>query len=350
MRHRLSLALLLLALPLSSCDSAKEAADKPMPKLGEPGFIPPNPPSCAVEWADTMMDLSECSAWLCEATKDCAFRQGWTGQTPWGDRMNWPFHDQRTCTQDILSSSALLFSSVKYMEGAAFDCFGENQACGQSIAAGAEFLMDAAVGLGRAASDCPYVGDNPPWNSNRDLPLRGFRCWQDIWRAIQRMLKAAKYIDVAIETCDTTPPQQEPEPADSKPKPERLSSTAPAVTPQANAPEANPRPSPAPAPTPQAVPSAASAPAAAPQATPSPAAPPKPMPNKKAPAAAPKPVPQGAPKPSARLGAAPEGDWASLEMPSPFARPAAQAQPVERRLRERVARQSAARELPAGAP
>lgn len=87
----------ILGSTLGVARQTKEAADKPMPKLGEPGFIPPNPPSCAVEWADTMMDLSECSAWLCEATKDCAFRQGWTGRAWDGVAPDAAFRGVGTC-------------------------------------------------------------------------------------------------------------------------------------------------------------------------------------------------------------------------------------------------------------
>jgi len=217
-----SMAVLVAVCGLRAC-AAQDEEQEP-PKLGEPGFVAPNPPSCVAEWADTTMDLTEFAGFVTLSTASCAQRQGWTGQTPWGNKVKYPLHDQRACAGDVLGGASLLFSSVGDLEAAAFDCFGDNQACGEMIMDSAEYLVDAAIALTKAVKDCPYTGDNPPWNSNKDLPLKGWGCWKNIWRVIQRLVKTAKSIDVAVATCELTPP--EPQPA-ATPKPQPKPKPAP---------------------------------------------------------------------------------------------------------------------------
>merc|ERR1719291_1274202 len=67
------------------------------PKLGEPGFIPPNAPQCSVDWADSITDVTMIAGSIIATQSQCAMELGWTGEADCGDLRICPGHQQRTC-------------------------------------------------------------------------------------------------------------------------------------------------------------------------------------------------------------------------------------------------------------
>jgi len=173
----------------------------PAPKV----YMAPNPPSCALEFTNIMYHLTKVAVDITLETKTCAWNMGWLGQTPFGDKQQWPFHKERACTVLVLQTISLVGAVVGDIEAIMFDCFDHNQACGQAIAHAAQFLIDSANALVVAASVCEPPGADAPFYSVHDVPVKGFICWATIWHSIQRILKASKFIDVALLSCDQTP-------------------------------------------------------------------------------------------------------------------------------------------------
>jgi len=202
----------------------------PTPKT----FTAPNPPSCALEFTDTALHLTKLAASITLSTKSCALNMGWFGQTPWGNKEQWPFHKQRVCTGLILSALTLVTALVADVEAIMFDCFNNNQACGQAIAHAAQMLLMSANSLVLASGVCEPPGKDPPFYSVKDPPLKGFICWATVWHSIQRILKASKFIDVALLVCPhaplptmddvVAPPAPEPEPDEDVPAEGAMSS------------------------------------------------------------------------------------------------------------------------------
>jgi len=177
------------------------------PTTAAPAFTAVNPPSCAQEWADTLQKLTNFAVDVTYASSQCAYNMGWQGETPYGNKQVYYAHNGRGCAGLLLDGFACVFAAVASLEGAAFDCFNNNQACGQAISSTARYIVESGAALVSAADDCNPPGGHPPYfDQGYDVPVKGFFCWSDIWHFGQRILKASKYIDVAIATCDTTPP------------------------------------------------------------------------------------------------------------------------------------------------
>jgi len=177
------------------------------PTTAAPAFTAVNPPSCAQEWADTLNFLTKFSVDVTYASSQCAYNMGWYGETPYGNKQVYYSHNGRGCAGLIIDAFAQLFAAVSALEGAAFDCFNNNQACGQAIASAGRRILEGSKSLVSAADDCSPPGGHPPYfDSGYDIPVKGFSCWADIWHFGQRILKTSKYIDVALGTCETAPP------------------------------------------------------------------------------------------------------------------------------------------------
>jgi len=170
-----------------------------------PVFTAPNPPSCAQEWADTANDLTRFAVDIIDATAACGLNRGWYGNSPDGNLQTWPFHNGRGCAALIIDAFAKFSSTIGDLEAAAYDCFNDRtQGCGQSIAQTAQCMFEGTTSLVTAVDNCEPPGGNPPYiKTGSDVPVEGFLCWSNIWHWGQRMLKASKYIDVALGTCPT---------------------------------------------------------------------------------------------------------------------------------------------------
>mmetsp|Transcript_79967 Transcript_79967/g.216421 ORF Transcript_79967/g.216421 Transcript_79967/m.216421 type:complete len:272 (+) Transcript_79967:133-948(+) len=188
-----------------------------------------------------MKDLTAFSLNIIRATTECAQELGWSGETIEGDDKVQPFHNENVCAVEILS----MFSKVASIFGDSFNmafvCFNSNQACAQTTVSIATYLLDASKDLASADQFCQRIGADPPFYSKVDAPYGGMECWAVIWNAITKVLKAAKFTDVAINVCaPSVPTVPEPEPV-PEPIPKGTTAAAePAPEPVAGAAAAEP--------------------------------------------------------------------------------------------------------------
>lgn len=192
-----------------------------------------NPPSCAQEWADSLNTLTAVAVDITYSTTSCAENMGWIGQTWEGNKQRFPFHDGRVCAALIIDTLSNLFDTVASLEGAAFDCFNNNQACGQAISSAAKEMLEGINALVAASDDCAVPGGTPPYipdpDDGYDFPAQGFACWADIVTFVQRILKSSKLIDVALDACPLTAPTPTGG-DDAAPQPTAVNGSAPAPT------------------------------------------------------------------------------------------------------------------------
>lgn len=203
----------------SVAEAEAEAEAEPM-ILG-----PPNLPACIAEWTDLLTDMTHGVNLIIQQTTLCAEELGWYGQTPvtvsGGKPKNWdkrvgPFHSQRTCADSIVNMISKFAFSVADVESLMFDCFNNVQACGQSVSKATGKLLEGSERLIGATQYCAQPGSDAPFFKTSATPSDGFYCWVRIWGFIQRVVEAAKYIDVACSTCGMDVPmpevEYEPEP------------------------------------------------------------------------------------------------------------------------------------------
>lgn len=200
-------------------EGGPESEPEAEPRVGEPGFVAPNAPQCAVDWVDNVDNLVNVAKDIAMATTTCAYQMGWSGQTLSGDLQINPFHDPRDCADLILEVTVMLSEVTVNFEDAAFSCFGSDQVCAESCASAFQLVVDAGRSFIKPASDCVPIGSNPPFNSNKDPSIQGWQCWADLWHVVQRIIKAAKYVDTAIGSCASAAPEPEGEGA-PEPEPE----------------------------------------------------------------------------------------------------------------------------------
>jgi len=169
-------------------------------------WVSPNPPSCVVDLADLLASLVGAVQALIGSMIACppVFAEGITYA-----------EQQRLCALPILNFLTFGSDAVADVEGAAFDCFNQNQACGQAISFASGDLLDVAIAITAVIDLCPFT-------VNED----GFTCWARIWNIVQLLVEAAKYIDVALATCPITENLSEPKPEGPAPEPTKSDKAA----------------------------------------------------------------------------------------------------------------------------
>jgi len=160
-----------------------------------------NPPACAVELVNAMWSLTRVGRSIEQATTICAYELGWTGATAWGNKEVWPFHNRVVCAEIVIGILADAALAVGDLEGQAFACWNNNQACGKAIAEAAHSILQAAQTLVSISKRCQPTGAVAPYFSNKDSPITGFRCWARTLWVMQRLIRAAKFIDTACDSC-----------------------------------------------------------------------------------------------------------------------------------------------------
>lgn len=164
-------------------------------------WFSPNPPACAEEISAVIWDLSEIASNIIQETRLCS--QGYFGIDDQPGLPNW--HEPQLCANRILQTFAFTARGFADFFAASFDCFNSNQACGQSIGQIIRALMEAIDGIIDATRLCEPPGTAPNyWNT--DLPQSGLMCWWRVWHSVERLMKAAKFIDVAVDTCGAASP------------------------------------------------------------------------------------------------------------------------------------------------
>lgn len=103
-------------------------------------------------------------------------------------------HRERVCAAHTITQIATFVGAAGDGLAISFDCFNNNQACGQAIAAAIQRFLQAGGALVAAADFCepPVIGPDA---------LAAFNCYRKVWHAMQKMIQASKFIDVAVATC-----------------------------------------------------------------------------------------------------------------------------------------------------
>lgn len=174
----------------------------------------PNTPGCANSFGLAMEHSVEGTTRVVRATVLCARERGWYGQTIFGNKKVYPFHNDRRCAESIFRIISEYAETARDIFDAMATCFQIDQGCAQSISGTLENFMEALEALMGATLACAPPGADPPYFSNDDIPVRGFICWERVERIVERLLVSARYIDSAIESCPkdagsyglTTPP------------------------------------------------------------------------------------------------------------------------------------------------
>lgn len=149
-----------------------------------PKVFSPNPPGCAADVADFVCDITDAALGIVHDTVLCSAATGW-------------HHRERVCASHVVTQLASFSGATGDALAVSFDCFNSNQACGQTITGAIQWALQAVATLVSLIDTCePPSG---PWSSEQ--ALNGFNCWRRTWHIIQRLLKTAKFIDVAVNTC-----------------------------------------------------------------------------------------------------------------------------------------------------
>jgi len=163
----------------------------------------PNPPACAAETVDNIKKLVDLSVSILPLTKVCAEGTGWAPVSdPWLVEQGLfapNTHNQIACLSGILGAIGQVCGFTSSILALSFDCFNNNEGCGQSITGVINNFIDVAGVLIQASGFC-----KPPGQNGGDDTMQGFRCWQSSFKAMQKIVAAAKLIDVAINTCNPT--------------------------------------------------------------------------------------------------------------------------------------------------
>lgn len=199
----------LICLALFAAASCGVLAQAPAASTPAPHkIISPNPPACAAEMADLLTHITDFATGLTNDFVICS-------EGPRNRFLNPAWRDPRACAQQIISQISFLTDASSSGLALAFDCFNDNQACGQSICDTMTAFLESAVAITTASNWC----QNPATHDVGNADIAGFRCWRWTFRAAQRIVKAAKFIDVAVSTCDmqtqSNLPPAPPPPADT---------------------------------------------------------------------------------------------------------------------------------------
>lgn len=181
------LALTVVVTVLRAAEAQQVDADGPGQSTHR--IFSPNPPACAAEVADDLKHFTDIGTGIVTLTTKCAMNGGWrdvAGRTQ--------FHSKFTCAGALIDTIQQCADTASSTMALVFDCFNDNQACGQSIAAVISNFLDVAAALLSATKTCEPM--------QQDEVISGWKCWADTFKATQRIVQAAKFIDVAISTCN----------------------------------------------------------------------------------------------------------------------------------------------------
>mmetsp|Transcript_97936 Transcript_97936/g.204287 ORF Transcript_97936/g.204287 Transcript_97936/m.204287 type:complete len:362 (-) Transcript_97936:489-1574(-) len=171
-----------------------------------------NPGLCAANLMDILKHTTRTAIEIVFSTTLCAEERGWSGMDRLARRKeNWPFHDQIGCATTVsitISNTALSLADGFSMSQT---CFHKAEACGVAISQTTSYLADVSLRLEWAVQNCALPWEVPPYNAV-DYPVAGFSCWAACIGTIQRIIKAAKTIDTAIEVCGDMSSIPEPPP------------------------------------------------------------------------------------------------------------------------------------------
>lgn len=215
----------LLLLSLLAKFSVSVAAPSPSSTASDgnvaPKYFSPNPPGCATTVTRILSRLTILASAITRETTVCAYRFGFheglddvqSGYVFDHDERNWPLdHSERSCAIKIVGTIGQVSGLVADVEALLFVCFNINQGCGQTIAKAFKLITRAAnIGV-RTSVYCEVPGKDQPYWPNHDIPLKGFLCWKIVWKQLQLLLTAAKFVDVAVMMCPTSP-QEPPQPS-----------------------------------------------------------------------------------------------------------------------------------------
>lgn len=160
----------------------------------------PNPPKCAEVVSDAIRDIVEVSVRITDETSLCATATSvGYGTGPIGSGSISSSHRPLFCGESIVLQLAFWSRLAADLLSGSFNCFNNNQVCGQATSEIVRAFLEALTSLISADRFCmlPGVGPNP-------LPVSdeaGYKCFDRIWHAIARMFKMAKFIDVAVMSC-----------------------------------------------------------------------------------------------------------------------------------------------------
>jgi len=161
---------------------------------------PADRPACSVDVADMIFHLTGGATIIARLTTDCTKDVGWdqedaSDRAGFPDGYNPPIFDQGLCADRVLWMLSRFTWAVEDSFAASFDCASTNVACGQAISDAMRSMWQAFRALARGSRFCEdsaEVGGDP---------VAGFLCWRWLWRAIERALRMAKFIDIAFSTC-----------------------------------------------------------------------------------------------------------------------------------------------------
>jgi len=167
-----------------------------------PHIFSPNPPACAENVAKVVRDATEVASRIVQETTLCAEGLGWSPQFDEPGFPNW--HEPQRCADSITFTLAFAARFFADFFSASFNCLNINQACAQSVSEIVRAMLESIESIIQATRFCEPPGV-PPNYWNNDIPAQGIDCWWRVWHSIERIMKAAKFIDVAVSVCPTMP-------------------------------------------------------------------------------------------------------------------------------------------------
>lgn len=167
-----------------------QAAADPQPTLNPNRIFSPNPPACAAEVFDDIAHFTDIGTGIVKLTTKCSMNGGWK-ERYYG---HYQWHNKQSCAAALVDTIQQCADTASSTLALVFDCFNDNQACGQSIASVISNFLDVAASLVSASKTCTP--------RQPDEVIAGWKCWADTFKATQRIVASAKFIDVAISTCN----------------------------------------------------------------------------------------------------------------------------------------------------
>merc|ERR1740121_2443804 len=106
---------------------------------------------------------------------------GWHGQTIYGDKRVWPsWHNERGCAIAILGTINSFCGITGSAMALSFDCFNNDQACGQIVVALIRMMLNIGSTLIAATGSCAPPGTGGPYYFLKDRTIAGFNCYRKI--------------------------------------------------------------------------------------------------------------------------------------------------------------------------
>jgi len=178
-----------------SGDTEHEDADEhPQPKV-----FSPNPPACADRLASVVWDATEIGVRIVTEAKLCAAGAFWGSMLPYTNLPEW--NQPTVCGESIVLQLSFWAKMLSDFFSVMFNCFNNNQACGQAVAGSISAFLRAALSLMQAVKLCEPPGEYGDDWVNKDIPVNGLNCWGRVWNTVRWLMTAAKSIDVALSGC-----------------------------------------------------------------------------------------------------------------------------------------------------